>query len=82
MCLIYAKISALKLMKGFVLASDILVSDPKIAKIDVFAYFQIIKLLVEYEDTPATERFFLQLLLVVKYTFCERMVMRHECIRC
>ena len=82
MCLRYAKISGPKVMKGFVMASDIWVSDPKIIKIDVFAYFWIIKLLVKYEDTTATERYFLKLLLVAKYTFCERMVMWHECIPC
>ena len=73
MCFRYAKISGPKVMKVFVLASEIWVSDPKMTKIDgfFFAYFRIIKLLVEYEDTPATERYFLKLLLVVKYTFCE-----------
>ena len=80
MCLRYTKISGSKVMKGFVLAIDIWVSDPKITKIDFFAYFRIIKLLVEYEDMPATERYFLKLFLVVKYTVCERTVMRHECI--
>ena len=69
-----------KVMKGFVLASDIWVSDPKMTKIDVFGLFWIIKLLVEYEDTPATERYFLKLLLMVKYKFCERIVLLHECI--
>ena len=82
MCFRYAKISGPKVMKGLVLAPDIWVSDQKITKIDVFAYFRIIKPLVEYEDTPATERYFLKLLLVVKKTFCERMVLWHECIRC
>ena len=46
-----------------------------------FANFQIFKLLVEYEDTSATQRYFVILLLVVKYTFCKRMVMWKECIR-
>ena len=82
MCLRYAKISGPKVMKGFVLTSDIWVSGPKINKNDVFAYFRIIKLLVDYEDTPATDRYFLKLLLVVKYTFCKRVVMWHDCIRC
>ena len=78
----YAKISHPNVMKGFVLASDIWVSDPKMTKIDIFfAYFRIIKLLVEYEDTSATERYLLKLLLVVKYTFCERMVLWQEWIR-
>ena len=66
-------------MKGFVLASGLWVSDPKMTKNDVFfAYFRIIKLLLEYEDTHATERYFLKLLLVVKFTFYERMVLWHE----
>ena len=79
MCFRNAKISGPKVMKGFILASDIWVSDPKMAKIDVFyAYFRIIQFLVEYEDTSATERYFLKLLLVVKYTFCERMVLWHQ----
>ena len=39
-------------MKGFVLASDIWVSDPKLT---VFANFQILKLLVGYEDMRTTE---------------------------
>ena len=41
----------------------------------------MIKLLVEYEDTSATERYFLKLLVVGKYTFCERMVLWQEYIR-
>ena len=41
-------------MKGFILASDIWVSDPKLT---FFAYFRIFKLLVEYEETHATERY-------------------------
>ena len=36
MCLRYAKISGPKTMKGFVLASDIWVSNPKMTKIDIF----------------------------------------------
>ena len=39
-----------------------------------FANFWIFKLLVEYEDTPATERYFVKLMQVVRYTFCKRMV--------
>ena len=70
----YTKISGQKVIKGFVLVSDIWVSDPKLM---FFAFFRIIKLLVEYEDMHATERYFLKLLLVVKYTFCERMVLWH-----
>ena len=81
MCFRYANISDPKVMKGLILASDILVTDPKMAKIDVFLlFFRIIKLLVEYEDTSATERYFPTLLLVVKYTFCEGMVPWHACI--
>ena len=51
-------------------------------KIDVFANFQIFKLLVEYDDRRTTERYFVKFILVVKYTFCKRMVMWHECLRC
>ena len=36
MCFRYAKISGQKIMMGFILASDIWVSDQKMAKIDVF----------------------------------------------
>ena len=83
MCFRYAKITGPKVMKGFVLASDIWISDPKMAKIDVlFAYFRMIKRLVEYEETSATEGYFLKLLLMVKYSVCERMVLWQECIRC
>ena len=83
MCFRYAKISGPKVITGFVLAFDIWVSDQKMTKIDVFfCLFSDIKLLVEYEDTSATERYFLKLLLVVNYTFSERMVLWHECIRC
>ena len=82
MCLRYAKHSGPKVKKGFVLESDIWISDPKITKIGVFVYFRKMKLLVENEDRPATERYLLKLLLGVKYTFCERIVMWHECIRC
>ena len=39
MCFKYAKISGQKVMKGFILASDICVSDPKMAKIDIFGLF-------------------------------------------
>ena len=54
MCFRYAKIFGLEVMKGFVFTSDIWVSDPKLT---FFAYLRIIKLLLEYEDTHATEIF-------------------------
>ena len=80
----YAKNSGQKVIKGFILASDIWVSDPKMAKIDgvFFVCFRMIKLLVENEDTSATERYFHKLLAVLKYTFCERIVLWQECIPC
>ena len=39
MCFRYEKISGPKVIKGFVLAPDIKVSDPKMAKIDVVFFF-------------------------------------------
>ena len=61
MCFRYAKISGPKVMKGFVFVSDIWVSDPKMTEIEFFLhFFRIIKLLVAYEDTPVTERYFLK----------------------
>ena len=39
MCFRYAKITGQKVMKGFVLASDLWVSDPKMTKIDIFCIF-------------------------------------------
>ena len=79
MCFRYARISGQNVITAFILASDIWVSDPKMAKIDVFlVYFRMIKPLVEYEDTSATERYFLKLLVVVKNTFCERMILWQE----
>ena len=78
----YAKISGLKVMNGFVLTFYIWVSDPKLTFFANFARFWIFKLLVAYEDTSATERYFVKLLLVVKYTFCKRMVLWQECIQC
>ena len=82
MCFRYAKISGPKVMNGFVLMFYIWVSDPKLTFSANFAGFFIFKLLVEYEDTSATERYFVKLLLVVKYTSCKRMVMWKECIQC
>ena len=55
-------LSSLKVMKGFILASDIWVSIPKLM---CFANFLIFKLLVD-EDMHAIERYFFKLLLVVK----------------
>ena len=75
MCFRYAKISGPKVMNGFILTFYILVSDPKLTFFANFARFLKFKLLVEYEDTSVTERYFIKLLLVVKYTFCKRMVM-------
>ena len=82
MCFRYAKISGSRVMKGFGVASDLWVYVRKMAKIDVFAYFRIIKLLAEYEDTSATQRYFLKKLLVVKYTLCKKMVLWQKCIQC
>ena len=76
----YAKTSGPKVMKGLVLAFDVWVSDPKSKFLANFAKFQIFILLVEYENTSATKRYFILLLLVIKYTFCKRMVMWKECI--
>ena len=65
-----------KVTKGFVLASDIWLSDPKLMFFAIFANFQIFKLLVEYEDTCATERYFVKFLLMVKYIFCKGWLLR------
>ena len=75
----YAKISGPKIIKGSILASDVWLSDPNLM---VFADFGIFKLTVKYEDMPATERYFVKLLFVVRYTICKRMVVWQECIRC
>ena len=52
--------------EGLVLATDIWVSDQKLT---FFAEFRIFKLLVEYKDMHATEKYFVNFLLVVKYAF-------------
>ena len=75
------KKSGPKVKKDFVLAFDVWVSDLKLKFLANFANFQIFKLLVEYEDTSVTQKYFVILLLVVKYTFCKRIVMWKECIR-
>ena len=55
----YAKISSPKVMKGLFLASDIGMSDPFICHfLPIFRF----KLLVEYEDTCVTERYFVNCL--------------------
>ena len=83
MCFRYAKISGPKVINGFVMTFYIWVSDPKLTfLLPILPDFWIFKLLVEYEDTSATERYFVKVLLVVKYTFCKRMVMWQECIQC
>ena len=74
-----AKISGTKVIKGSILASDVWLSDQNLM---FFADFWIFKLMVKYNDTPATERYFVKLFLVVRYTICKRMVVRQECIRC
>ena len=56
-------------MKGSILVSDIWVSDPKLM---FFADIRIFKVMVKYEDTPATERYFDKLLLVVRHTICKK----------
>ena len=75
----YAKLSCPKVIKGSILASDVWMSDPNLM---FFADFRIFKLMVKYEDTSATERYFVKLLSVVRYTICKRMVVWQECIRC
>ena len=45
-----------------------MVSDPKLTFLPIYANFRTFKLLVETEDTLATQRFFVKLLLMVKYT--------------
>ena len=82
MCFRFAKISGTKVMNACVLTFYIRVSDPKLTFLPILSYFWIFKVLGEYEDTSATERYFVKLLLVVKYTFCKGMVMWQECIQC
>ena len=82
MCFRYAKLSGPKVMNGFVLTFYIWLSDPTLTFLPILPDFWIFTLLVEYEDTSATERYFVKLLLVVKYTFCKRLVMWQECIQC
>ena len=68
MCFRDAKISGPTVINGFVLSFYIWVSDPKLTFLPELSDFWIFKLLVEYEDTSATERNFVKLLLMVKYT--------------
>ena len=81
-CFRYVKTSGPKVLKGFILTSEIWVSDAKLTLLPIFANFRTFKLLVENEDTLATQRYFVKLLLMVKYTFSKRMVVSHVCIRC
>ena len=75
----FAKIFSPKVIKGSILASDVWMSNPNLM---FFADFWIFKLMEKYKDTPATERYFAKLLLVVRYTIGKRMVVWKECIQC
>ena len=81
-CFRYVKTSGPKVLNGFILTSETWVSDPKLTFLPIFANFRTFKLLVETEDRLATQRYFVKVLLMVKYTFSKRMVVSHECIRC
>ena len=81
-CFRYVKTSGPKVLKGFILTSETWVSDQKLTFLPIFANFRTFKLLVETEDTLATQRYFVKVLLMVKYPFSKRMVVSHECIRC
>ena len=58
----YTQIKVETGMKASILASDKWAFDPKLS---ILANFQIFKLIIQYEVTRATKRYFVRLLLMV-----------------
>ena len=61
-------------MKVSILASDKWGFNPKLT---ILANFQIFKLKIQYEVTRATKIYFVRLLLMIKYSYCEKIVWWH-----